>query len=272
MEKTGKKHEYPQGEERTDLAAAMHALKNPIWAVALAIVFAGAATAASVMYAGKLWSEGAKGGSGTAAAPAADAQPAPVQADLSSVSFDDDPVLGDKKKAKVAIIEFSDYECPFCKRFHQETFDKLAKEYVDTGKAVIVFRDFPLSFHEPMASTEASAAECVQEIAGDKAYFAFSKSVFEKTGANGKGVQGTTLEELAEKAGANRAKFQECVKADKFRDEIAKDMEDGSRAGVDGTPAFIIGKLEDGKLVDGVSLVGAQPFDAFKKAIDEKLK
>jgi len=105
-----------------------------------------------------------------------------------TVSIDDDPLKGDKNKAKVALVEFSDYECPFCQRFHTETFDQIISTYVDTGKIVYVYRDFPLSFHEPKASEAASAANCVKEVAGDDKYFEFSKLYYASTKSNGEGL------------------------------------------------------------------------------------
>jgi protein-disulfide isomerase len=190
----------------------------------------------------------------------------------SALVLDGDPVLGNKEKAKVAIVEFSDYECPFCKQFHQQTFGRLIKEYIDTDQAVFVFRDFPLSGHEPVATAEAQAANCVQEIAGDKAYFEYGQLVFEKSGSNGRGVTGTTLEALAERVGIGAEPFHECVKSEKFRDEIAEDILEGERVGVSGTPAFLIGSLEGDKVVNGTLLVGAQPFSVFKKVLDQYLR
>lgn len=105
-----------------------------------------------------------------------------------TIGIDDDPLLGDKNKAKVAIVEFSDFECPFCQRFHNETFDDIIKEFVDTGKAIYVYRDYPLSFHEPKASEAASAANCIQKVAGDEKYFEFAKLYYERTKSNGEGL------------------------------------------------------------------------------------
>lgn len=105
-----------------------------------------------------------------------------------TVSIDDDPIQGDKKKAKVALVEFSDYECPFCQKFHKETLDEITQKYVDTGKIIHVYRDFPLSFHEPKASEAAVAANCVKEVAGDDKYFEFGKLYYEHTKSNGEGL------------------------------------------------------------------------------------
>ena len=96
--------------------------------------------------------------------------PQPERPTKGVATIDDDPILGDKN-APITIIEFSDYECPFCKRHFTDTYPKLIKEYIDTGKAKLVFRDFPLSFHDPMATKEAVAANCAKEQGGDKKYF-----------------------------------------------------------------------------------------------------
>lgn len=104
------------------------------------------------------------------------------------VSIDDDPIKGDKKKAKVALVEFSDFECPFCQKFHKETFPQIVKDYIDTDKIIYVYRDFPLSFHEPKASEAAIAASCVREVAGDDKYFEFSKLYYTNTKSNGEGL------------------------------------------------------------------------------------
>jgi len=103
-------------------------------------------------------------------------------------SLDDDPIIGDRDNAKIAIVEFSDYECPFCQRHHQTTHSQLVSDYVDTGLAVLSYRDFPLSFHEPKASEEASAANCIQILAGDEKYFEYSTLIYERTQTNGTGL------------------------------------------------------------------------------------
>ncbi len=104
-----------------------------------------------------------------------------------TVSIDDDPRIGNDK-AKVALVEFSDYECPFCQRYHNETFDQIIDNYVDSDKILYVYRDFPLSFHEPKASEAAAAANCVREVAGDEKYFEFSKLYYASTQSNGQGL------------------------------------------------------------------------------------
>jgi protein-disulfide isomerase len=187
------------------------------------------------------------------------------------VTIDDDPILGDKNKAKVAIVEFSDYECPFCKRHHQETFDQIVEEYVNTGKAIMVYRDFPLSFHDPLATTEALAAECVQDIAGDSKYFEYSKLIFENTSSNGNGLKVDDLYTIADQISVDSDELKKCVDEERFLEEIQNDIKDGTLAGITGTPGFVIGVLDEDGNVDGVNVSGAQPYTVFKQAIEQQL-
>lgn len=189
-----------------------------------------------------------------------------------TASLDDDAVLGDKSKAKVAIIEFSDLECPFCKRFHQETHDQLVKEYVDTDKAVLVARDFPLSFHDPKATEEAAVAECVRDQKDDAAYFAFTKDIYANTLANGKGLPQGKMMELLKKIGVDANKAIACSELEATKQEIANDIADGTKAGITGTPSFLIGKLSDDGTVTGEVVVGALPLSGFKEVVDKYLQ
>ncbi len=172
------------------------------------------------------------------------------------VSVDDDAIKGDKD-AKVTIVEFSDYECPFCKRNYDQTYVQLKKEYIDTGKVKYVLRDFPLSFH-PQAQKAAEAAECAGEIGGDEKYFAMHDKLF------GEGVQGGVagFKTYAKQIGLDQKKFDDCLDSGKMASEVAKDQADGSSYGVQGTPAFFI----NGKMISG-----AQPYSVFKQAIDSEL-
>lgn len=269
-------------ENKVDTATnnVIHPLQRPLLLIAVSIMFSGILVAGSIV-ATRVFSMPSALQNGVAVQKSNDT---PLNNDSESdtsiakdgsinLSFGDDPVLGDTSKAKIAIVEFSDYECPFCQKFHNETFDVLKKEYVDTGKAVIVFKDFPLSFHEPMASKEASAANCVQKIAGDKAYFSYSASLYKNTAANGKGMPDSKMADLAVSTGVERNAFVKCVADNNFEEEIANDLATGESVGVSGTPAFIIGNLDkENALVNGTKLIGAQPIDAFRKALDAQLK
>lgn len=202
--------------------------------------------------------------------PAAPAAQAP-QVTKGVASIDDDPILGDKN-APVTIIEFSDYECPFCKRHFDSTHPELIKKYIDTGKVKLVFRDFPLSFHEPMASKEAIAATCARDQGGDKKYFEFHDEIFKRTTSNGNGLDDAKIQTIASDLKLNINTFKSCLSDTAKADEVKKDIADGTAAGASGTPTFLIGKsTSDGK-IDGDLVVGAQPFAAFQAVIDPLLK
>ncbi|KKQ35261.1 MAG: DSBA oxidoreductase [candidate division WS6 bacterium GW2011_GWA2_37_6] len=198
--------------------------------------------------------------------------PDDTQPTTAKTSIDDDPYLGNKDKAKIAIIEFSDYECPFCKKFHQETFEQIIKNYVDTDDAIFVYRDLPLSFHEPAATKEAIAAECVQELGDNEKYFKFGRSVYDSTESNGAGLDDAKLSELAGAAGVDENKFKECLASGKFDEEIKNDSTAAQNASINGTPGFVVGVLNDDGSVDGQIVSGAQPYSVFESAIKAQLE
>ena len=178
--------------------------------------------------------------------------PSPTPSNV-EVSIDDDAVKGDKD-APVTIIEFSDYECPFCARFYTQTYGQIQKEYIDTGKVKFVYRDFPLGFHQN-AQKAAEAAECAGE--QDK-YFDMHDKLFENGVAGGV----ASFKQFAGQIGLNQGDFDNCLDSGEMADEVKKDMADGQSYGVQGTPAFFV----NGKLISG-----AQPFSAFQQAIDAEL-
>ncbi len=186
------------------------------------------------------------------------------------VSIDDDPVIGDKN-AKVTIIDFTDYECPFCKKYFDETFAQIKKEYIDSGKVKYVVRDLPLSFHQN-APKEAEAAECAREQGGDEGYFKYHDEIFKRTTSNGTGLALNQLSVIANDLGLNGDELQTCLDADKYKAEIEKDLADAGKAGASGTPSFFIGKSSPDNIISGTPLIGAQPFSSFKTAIDQQLQ
>jgi protein-disulfide isomerase len=185
-------------------------------------------------------------------------------------TIDDDPIMGNKDKAKIAIVEFSDFECPFCKTFQQNTFSQIKKDYIDTNKAIFVYRDYPLSFHEPNATDEANAATCVFKMGGTDKFWKFHDLIYKNTPSN-KGLQKSSLYEYAAQVGVNKDEFKSCLDNLKYKDESVKDETDGANAGVDGTPGFIIGVLDKDGNVSGELISGAQPYDTFKAAIERQL-
>ena len=198
-------------------------------------------------------------------------QQAPTQPSQVTASADDDPVLG-SKNAKVTMIEFSDYQCPFCRKFWTETYPQIKKEYIDTGKVKFVYRDFPLSSIHPAAEPAAEAANCVREQGGgDEAYLKMQDKIIQEgnildggdpnTGpVRGNAQFGTTeLKKWAKDLGYN---IDDCLDSGKFKSEVQKDLSDATSAGGQGTPYFVI---------NGKPLSGAQPYSAFKQVIDSEL-
>lgn len=175
-----------------------------------------------------------------------------------SVSVDDDAVLGNKN-APVTVIEFSDFECPFCGRAFADAVTGIKRDYVDKGKVRFVYRDFPLSFH-PMAVPAAEAAECAHE---QGKFWEYHDKIF----TNQESLSQENLKKWASELGMDSSKFNSCVDSRKFKSEVEKDFSDGSAAGVSGTPTFYIGNDKDGY----IQVVGAQPYAVLKQAIEAEL-
>lgn len=189
-------------------------------------------------------------------------QPAPELQDVTT-SIDDDPVKGNAD-APVTIVEFSDYQCPFCGRFVKQTFPELNEKYIVTGKVKYVFRDFPLEFHK-LAPKASEAANC----AGDKGkYWEMHDKLFDNQTA-------LTLDDLRQYAkdiGLDAGSFNKCLDSGKHAAEIEKDLEDGRKAIISGTPSFIIGKTQSGKKeIVGKKIIGARPFSSFEQIIEQLL-
>ncbi len=178
---------------------------------------------------------------------------------VEGVLTDDDPFLG-SPDAPVTIIEFSDFECPFCKGFFDGTLKEIRTNYINTGKVKYVLRDFPLSGIHPNAEIAAEAANCANE--QDK-YWEFHDLLFENQEDWVSGNTTVEFKKYSSSLGLNGAQFDLCLENRKYVDEILKDMQDGFDAGVQGTPTFYI---------NGVKVVGAQVYSVFKQVIDEELE
>lgn len=167
-------------------------------------------------------------------------------------------------KAKVTVIEYSDFECPFCKR-HAPTMAKILETYKNDVN--FVYRHFPLSFHQN-AQKEAEASECVADLAGNDAFWKFHDAIFERSTVGGTGFALDKLPALAKEVGANEAKFKECLDGGKFAQRVQDQMQGGVESGVQGTPGnFIVNN--DTK--EAKELSGAVPFSNFKSVIDAML-
>ena len=189
-------------------------------------------------------------------------QPTPIV----KISADNDPVIGDPN-APISIIEFSDFQCPFCARFHIQTLPSILEEYVDQGKVKLIFRDFPIQNIHPNALPASVAAECANE----QGKF---KEMHDKLFDNQKKWSGLEtanamllFSKYALEIGLEQEIFDSCLTNGKYIEEIRNDLNDGRNYGVSGTPGFFIGNDQVGY----VELKGAQPFESFKKVIDAQL-
>jgi len=179
-------------------------------------------------------------------------QPSEKQVKRYSVPIDDDPILG-SEDARITIIEFSDYECPFCKQWHLEVWPKIQEKYGDQVR--LVYRDFPLSSIHANAIPAAEAANCAGE---QDQYWGFNEQLL----SGDMEFNRTSYEKMAQNLNLDLASFQECLDENRFQKEVEDDMNYAAELGVRSTPTFFI---------NGLAVVGAQPFDVFEKIIDMEL-
>ncbi|MEX0916788.1 MAG: DsbA family protein [Candidatus Spechtbacterales bacterium] len=162
--------------------------------------------------------------------------------------------------AEITLIEYSDLECPFCQSVHP-TLEQLVADY--DGKVRWVYRHFPLDSIHPQARPAAEASECVAELGGNNAFWAFIDGIFEDPA-----TQLPLMRNVALATGVNASEFDSCVASGKYSEVVEGNISDGVGAGVTGTPhTLVLGP--DGEVIP---MVGAQPIGAFKTVIDEMLK
>ena len=181
------------------------------------------------------------------------------------VSASRDHVYGNPN-APVSLIEYSDFECPFCKRFHAT-----ANEIVDAygGKVNWVYRHFPLSMHNPGAQKEAEASECVAQLGGNDAFWKFANAIYARTKSNGNGFPLDQLVPLGKEIGLDEKQLKECIDAAKYASRVQEDLDEGIQVGITGTPANFLLRNDTGEVI---LKVGAQPSDAIKPDIDKLLR
>jgi len=173
------------------------------------------------------------------------------------------PMLG-KNDAPVTIVEFSDYQCPFCRRYSLTVFPVLKRDYIDTGKVRYIFRDFPLTSIHQQAKKAHESAHCAGEF--DK-YWEMHDALFQ----NQKDLMVPSLKQYAAKLGLDSTIFEGCIDSGKYQADIQKDIDDGAAAGIRGTPSFFIGKSGTGDSITGTIVRGTQPLANFQKNIDQLL-
>jgi protein-disulfide isomerase len=195
----------------------------------------------------------------------AQAPSAPAPETQTMVSIDGGAMKGDKN-AKVTLVEFTDYQCPFCSRHIRDTFPQIENDYIKTGKVRYVLREFPLESIHPQAVKAAEAAGC----AGDQGkYWEMHDRLF----ANQNALAAAQLPSHAEAVSLDPGKFKTCLDSGKFTAKVRKDLADAQKYGATGTPTFFIGLTDPkGSEIKAVrKIVGAQSYAAFKDAIDTLL-
>jgi len=186
---------------------------------------------------------------GPPAAPAATPTQEQIQYSIPVEGF---PSLG-PEDAPITIVEFSDYQCPYCIMWHEQVYHQLLSEYGD--KIRFVYRDFPLTQIHPGAQPAAEAADCALE--QDK-YWEYHDAIFS---SNYELTRDGFLQ-IASDLGMDTTAFATCIDSGKYAEEVLTDLQEGSGIGVESTPTFYI---------NGFQVVGAQPYSAFKNVIDQIL-
>lgn len=168
------------------------------------------------------------------------------------VPEDDNPSIG-PEDAEITIIEFSDYECPYCRKWHIEVFDKIREDYPEQVR--LVYRDFPLKSIHPNALPAAAAANCAIE---QDAFWDFNRKLF----SGEYDLSDESYKRISEELELDQAAFEQCLSEGRYVSEVESDYEYASNLGVRSTPTFF---------VNGIPIVGAQPYEVFQDLIDKEL-
>jgi len=191
----------------------------------------------------------------------AGAQQRPARPTTATVAIGNKPVMG-SDSAPVTVVEFADYQCPYCLRFTKTTFPYLKRDYIDTGKVRWVALNLPLPFHKD-ARKAAQASHC----AGEQGKF---WEMREELFKNPQKLAAEHLPEHAASVGVDVEAFNACMASDRHLADIDQDAKDASAVSLTGTPSFIIGKTAGDKIT-GQVVIGAQPLNIFTAAIKKAL-
>lgn len=183
-------------------------------------------------------------------------QPEPVVLPVTS----EDHIKGNPN-APILIVEYSDFDCPFCKNFH-ETMNLIMEEYGPDGQVGWVFRHFPLQNLHPNAFRVAMASECVNELGGNEAFWKFTDMAYEERGTN-EPTDITRLSEFATSAGVDARAFEACLDSNKYEQQIGEDVQEAINAGGQGTPHSIVLVGDQQGVING-----AQPYEVVKNIVD----
>src|SRR3989338_907501 len=170
----------------------------------------------------------------------------------------DDHIRG-SLEGEVVVVEFSDFQCPFCQSFHS-TMVRVIDDY--NGRVAWVYRHFPLDSIHPKARKQAQGAECVAELGGNDAFWAYADKIF-----SGQNPELSQLSSIAQSVGLSSSSFQSCLDSGKYDAEVAKDLNDATASGGNGTPYSVVISKNGSKYV----INGAQPYEVVKQIIDDAL-
>ena len=169
------------------------------------------------------------------------------------------PILGDPK-APITILEWGDYQCTFCYRFHQNTLDTIIEDHIKTGKVKLVFKDFPLNGPDSILAAE--AAYCADD---QEKYWQYHDELYKNWGGERTGwVTRESLEKFATTVNLNLYEFNKCLDSHKYQNRVNTLYEFGKEIGIDATPSFLV--FNDHKII---KIRGNQPLEVFLKTIDE---
>lgn len=166
--------------------------------------------------------------------------------------------------ATVAVVEYADFECPFCGQYEHDVYPQIAKDFVQTGKVKYFYRDLPLLMH-PHAMIASRAARCAGE---QGKFWEMHDSLFARQNA----IRDVDMPGRAKELGLSTTKFSECLSSDRYTEDINKSGAEAQKMGIQGTPTFFIGKAgADGEVTNLKMIVGTAPYDTFKSAIEDAL-
>ncbi len=227
-------------------------------AIPTAIVFGFGLVALAIYFSGT----GLTGATPQQVAQVAGTQPATVASNIKPVDKTD--YIKGNPNAPILIVEYSDYDCPFCKIFH-ETMNQIMNEYGVDGKVAWVYRQFPIAQLHPNSPRISEAALCVGDVAGNDAMWKFSDLVFGERNAN-EPTNVTRLPEYAETAGASKDDFMKCLESGKMTSRVADSIAEGASAGIQGTPQsfVLVGNQQ-------APIEGAQPYEVVKQIVENLL-
>ena len=245
--------------ENQNLDTRAEADKKSSFAVPMAIIIAGALVAGALYFNRGSGENGAQNN----LAVKDNAEETAKENNVKAVSSADH--IRGNPNAKVKVLEFSDPECPFCKRFH-DTMNQIIGEYGKSGQVAWVYRHFPLDAIHSKARKESEALECANEQGGSAKFWAYLDRLFEVTPSND-GLDLAELPKIAEYVGLNKVKFNECLESGKYAKRVADDLADGVKSGAQGTPYSVVIATNGKKFV----INGALPYANVKAVIDQAL-